>query len=288
MGSALVVRYSRFSIVLALHTRSVQFIKYNEIFALISPSSLVTSHVIMPRTTVPHYKNLCGYMKLDTRKSFHGTSRRSSTTHYLNSDFANKFHSCLAHVINLAMQTLISTYSKAPHYSPHDPKGHEPDSSQKTSRDEIGLVRSICVKVCQLVLHPCLMLYTVVLTTNRSVHLQSVKSCTRLFRQRQGCLCQHSCWLTWRFAGHRHTSCLIALTPTRRYVSGIATSWGSSFLTLIIAYWHICIRDGSARVWFDETCQDWLFAIITYWMEACQPIHWSSFGMQFQFCLTWF
>jgi len=51
--------------------------------------------------------------------------------------------SCLAHVINLATQTLISSYSKAPHYSPHDPKSHE-----LSTRDEIGLIRSICVKVC--------------------------------------------------------------------------------------------------------------------------------------------
>ncbi|KAG2153565.1 uncharacterized protein EDB93DRAFT_1248829 [Suillus bovinus] len=52
---------------------------------------------------------------------------------------------CLAHVINLRTQTLISTYSKAPHYSPHDPHAHEPDTSQN-DRDEVGLIRSICIK----------------------------------------------------------------------------------------------------------------------------------------------
>jgi hypothetical protein len=36
---------------------------------------------------------------------------------------------------------LISSYTKSPHYNPHDPKAHEP-----SDRDEIGLVRSICVK----------------------------------------------------------------------------------------------------------------------------------------------
>lgn len=56
---------------------------------------------------------------------------------------------CLAHVINLATQSFLSTYSKAPHYSPHDLKGHEPDTSQHIDdRDEIGLIRTICVKVC--------------------------------------------------------------------------------------------------------------------------------------------
>ena len=51
------------------------------------------------------------------------------------------FFSCLAHVINLATQTLISTYSKAPHFDPKDPEAHIP-----TSRDEVGLVRAIAVK----------------------------------------------------------------------------------------------------------------------------------------------
>lgn len=50
--------------------------------------------------------------------------------------------SCLAHVINLATQVLISTYSKAPHFDPWNPEGHIP-----TSHDEVGLVRAIAVKV---------------------------------------------------------------------------------------------------------------------------------------------
>jgi hypothetical protein len=52
------------------------------------------------------------------------------------------FCSCLAHIINLATQTLISTYSKAPHFDPTNPEAHVP-----TSRDEVGLVRAIAVKV---------------------------------------------------------------------------------------------------------------------------------------------
>jgi len=56
--------------------------------------------------------------------------------------------SCLAHVINLGTQVLIGTYSKAPHYTPHSPQAHEPDSTQRGDHDEIGLVQAICVKVC--------------------------------------------------------------------------------------------------------------------------------------------
>jgi len=53
----------------------------------------------------------------------------------------------LAHVNNLGTQALIGTYSKSPHYSPHNPKAHEPDISPTGDRDEIGLIHTICVKV---------------------------------------------------------------------------------------------------------------------------------------------
>ena len=58
------------------------------------------------------------------------------------------FGSCLAHVINLGTQVLISTYSKAPHYARHDLQAHEPNATQNSNRDEIRLVCSIFVKVC--------------------------------------------------------------------------------------------------------------------------------------------
>ena len=37
---------------------------------------------------------------------------------------------------------LISTYSKSPHFDPKQPDAHVP-----TSRDEVGLIRAIVVKV---------------------------------------------------------------------------------------------------------------------------------------------
>jgi hypothetical protein len=49
--------------------------------------------------------------------------------------------SCLAHVINLATQALIGTYSKSPHFDPKNPDAHIP-----TDRDEVGLIRAIVVK----------------------------------------------------------------------------------------------------------------------------------------------
>lgn len=54
--------------------------------------------------------------------------------------------SCMAHVINLATQAVIATYSKAPHFNPHDPDSVEVGVA--ASRDEVGLIRAISVKVC--------------------------------------------------------------------------------------------------------------------------------------------
>lgn len=50
---------------------------------------------------------------------------------------------CLAHVINLATQAVICSYSKSAHYNPQQPEEHLPDID---SRDVVGLVRAITVK----------------------------------------------------------------------------------------------------------------------------------------------
>lgn len=54
--------------------------------------------------------------------------------------------SCLAHVINLATQALISGYSPTKHFDPGQPTDHEPDVNSN-QRDPVGLIRAITVKV---------------------------------------------------------------------------------------------------------------------------------------------
>ena len=54
---------------------------------------------------------------------------------------------CLAHIINLAMQALISTHSKSQHYNLEDPDADL--TSGDVGRDTVGLVQAICVKVLQ-------------------------------------------------------------------------------------------------------------------------------------------
>jgi hypothetical protein len=62
----------------------------------------------------------------------------------------NQLPRCLAHIINLATQAVISTYSKTKHFDPVHPSEHEPDT-EAFVRDEIGLVRAITVKVSSLI-----------------------------------------------------------------------------------------------------------------------------------------
>ncbi|RDB14951.1 putative AC transposase [Hypsizygus marmoreus] len=52
---------------------------------------------------------------------------------------------CLAHIINLATQAVIGTYSKTKHFDPTNPDDHVPDTTA-LRRDEVGLVRAIVVK----------------------------------------------------------------------------------------------------------------------------------------------
>ena len=58
------------------------------------------------------------------------------------------------HIINLATQLLIVTRSKAKYYSVHDDNAAEDDNEDvgtvDDNRDEVGLVRGICVKVFSL------------------------------------------------------------------------------------------------------------------------------------------
>ena len=64
---------------------------------------------------------------------------------------------CLAHIINLATQAVISTHSKSKFYNGNPDNDHLPEDVGGTERDEIGIVCVICVKVRpSLLLHACI------------------------------------------------------------------------------------------------------------------------------------
>jgi len=51
----------------------------------------------------------------------------------------------------LATQALIKTRSNAKYYSPHEDNQEDNHGDDGTGRDELGLVRAICVKVCHVI-----------------------------------------------------------------------------------------------------------------------------------------
>ena len=54
---------------------------------------------------------------------------------------------CLAHIINLATQAVISTRTKSKYYTGDPADDHIPEDRDDTERDEIGLIQAICIKV---------------------------------------------------------------------------------------------------------------------------------------------
>jgi hypothetical protein len=88
-------------------------------------------------------KELAMCLKNNTDKKYDWKKQKIKFVYSLTGSFQIlTADSCLAHVINLTTQMLISTYSNSPHFDLKQPDVHIP-----TSRDEVGLVRAIVVKV---------------------------------------------------------------------------------------------------------------------------------------------
>ena len=60
---------------------------------------------------------------------------------------AESLYRCLAHIINLATQAVISSRSKSKYYSGDPGDDIIPEDAGAGDRDEIGIIRAICAKV---------------------------------------------------------------------------------------------------------------------------------------------
>jgi hypothetical protein len=54
---------------------------------------------------------------------------------------------CFAHIVNLASQAVISARSKSKYYNGNPDDDHIPDDLGAALRDEVGIIRAICIKV---------------------------------------------------------------------------------------------------------------------------------------------
>lgn len=64
--------------------------------------------------------------------------------------FSDSLYSCLAHIINLATQAVLSTYSKTPHYNHNSMSPLEPTIDvldAQLMHNIVGLIQCIAVKV---------------------------------------------------------------------------------------------------------------------------------------------
>ena len=117
---------------------------YFECISLIFASNLKVGHITCDNASnnVTMMKELATHLKSSTKKEYNWKERKIRFVFFVLLVLLLMNSSCLVHVINLATQLLISTYSKSPHFDPKNPDAHVP-----TCRDEVGLVRAIVVKV---------------------------------------------------------------------------------------------------------------------------------------------
>jgi hypothetical protein len=100
-------------------------------------------------------KEFALHYKQKTGKEFDVAKRHIRYTNTIHINFSFDLHliinylRCLAHILNLATQLLISTKSKAKYYSVHDDNVPDADTAdpEQPNHDEVGLVHAICVKV---------------------------------------------------------------------------------------------------------------------------------------------
>ncbi|KAF7311751.1 putative AC transposase [Mycena indigotica] len=83
-----------------------------------------------------------GYLTTDNATNNASTVRKSSFAQW---DADERHLPCMAHIINLATQAFISTYSKSPHFDPKNPENHLPNMVADIC-DKVGLIRAIAVK----------------------------------------------------------------------------------------------------------------------------------------------
>ena len=159
----------------------------------------------MQQITTPWWMNL--------QDAFASRPEKSLT--FLSATFSKKLHPsifsqfsqswecrCLAHIINLAMQALISSRSKAKFYSADIKYAHLPEMVG-TECDELGLVQAICIKV------NCPFLITCTYWAQiRHDHPRNASSCSKRYKNRR--MRTHcNCSLIWKSIGAQCLPCWI-------------------------------------------------------------------------------
>ena len=111
--------------------------------------------------------------------------------------------SCIAHIVNLATQALITAHTKSKHYDPAKPDD-DLVVERGVDRDEVGLVRSITVKV---VFDHSFTVELSLTSNKRSVHLANGSRSSLTFNSSPASRTQNNfCWIC-QCGGLPHMSC---------------------------------------------------------------------------------
>ena len=101
----------------------------------------------------------------------------------------NLLYRCLAHIINLATQVVISTCSKSKYYSGDPEDDTVPEDAGTGDQDKIGIIGAICMKVWLIYLLP---LFTY--GWDRHAPLRNESNCSRQFKSVSIYVLASCCW----------------------------------------------------------------------------------------------
>ena len=145
LGQALYKVCNHLQIVPKVSTNTLWLMQTNLCF-----SRLGTSHATTPRTTIPSSR-ICALLPPQDRHHFW----REALTYQVSPPTVSLLpiliilcsRRCLAHIINLATQAVITTCSKSKFHDGSLDNDKLPEDLGATECDKIGLVHAICVKV---------------------------------------------------------------------------------------------------------------------------------------------
>ena len=189
--------------------------------------------------------------------------------------------SCLAHIINLAMQALLTAHSKSEHFDPATPDA-DLVASRGVQRDEVGLVRAICVKVS-------IYCFRHIQITTNGIYLTGTLFCAaqRIVQQYPAAWWRWSCteWCTKATFDGYESSLVINLCHAR--TSREAQGCMLIINALAVVIWRdgaiianlsgcrlLCWADGASWKGFAEAEEDYRPWAHQVWMESCQAFAW--------------
>ena len=126
----------------------------------------------------------------------------------------DRYLRCLAHIINLtAVQAVISACSKLKYYNGNPVDDHLPEGPAASKCDEIGIIQSICIKVCTIFVQLTL---SANLWVCRLACQHSGRSSSTQFNYTT-MKCQSTCSLTWRLGRAPPMSCYLISSHDSRW-----------------------------------------------------------------------